>query len=476
MKKNLIISLIMITSTFMYGQLSNNQTNTNDLLSTATISVTIGGDFPVNGSFPAFISERVDNFVSRMYTQAVQTFMTNAHDSLTIAEVSKILEKYSLRGIKLKHSNGEESILDLAMFRLDGDFKNNPYLRNDDVLIFPPVDRERNFFTINGAINNPGKYDFLEGDKLSDAIFLGRGINPAYENVHLARISRLSYDGQTLDTIMVKIGSDTPLKRGDQILILAEETQRKQFNVYVFGEVKDPGIIPITKQGTKLGSVIRQTGGPTSIASLKRSKLYRGGNLTNLLEQIYGMPINEIVISDNYSSQAIVELENSLMLRMSNLLQEDLSYFEVENQLRVLTESSSEDFTLIEDSTSDIFNLRVQNGDIIIIPPTKKTVYVFGQVPNPGHINYSPSESYSYYIDKAGGYGEYAEDEVMIIKGVSRNWVIANENTKIDEGDYIFVPKERLRSFRSYVQEYSTYISVVGTIATIILLFLQFGK
>lgn len=446
-------------------------------LNLPTISVTIGGDFPINGSFTSFISERVDNFISRIYKQAVEIFMANAHDSLTIVETRKILENYSLRGIKLKRSNGEEFILDLAMFRLNGDFKNNPYLKNDDVIIFPPVDRDRNFFSIYGAVNNAGKYDFLEGDKLSDAILLAQGINVAYENVQYAQINRLSYDGQKHNTIRVNIESDEPLKRGDQIVILAEETQRKQFDVYVIGEVKDPGVIPITKNGTLLGDVIKQAGGPTSIASLKRSKLYRGNNLSNLIEQLYGISINEFVMSNKGSgSQAVIKLENLLMLRMSNLLDEDLPYFEVENQLRVLTEGSSMDFTQIADSNSDIYNLPVQNGDIVIIPPIKKTVYVFGQVPNPGHVNFSLGKDYNYYIDKAGGYGEYANDEVMVIKGVSRNWVIANEDVKIDAGDYIFIPKERLRTFRSYVQEYSAYISVIGTIATVILLFFQFKK
>jgi protein involved in polysaccharide export with SLBB domain len=471
--KKLIYCLLFITM-IVNAQERNTQQNQSII---PTISVTIGGTFPLNGSFPSFISERVDNFISRIYNQAIQTFMTNSKDSLSMVETKKILENYSLRGIKLKHVNGEEIILDLAMFRLNGDFRNNPYLKNDDILIFPPVDRERNFFSISGAINKPGKYDFLEGDKLSYAIALAQGINPAYENVEFAQINRLSYNGQKLDTIRVNIGSDESLKRGDQIIILAEETQRKQFNVYVFGEVKDPGVIPITKDGTKLGDVIKKVGGPTSIASLKRSKLYRGGNLSKLLEQLYGIPITELVKSNNdFSSKALIDLENLLMLRMSNLLDEDLPYFYVENQLRVLTESSAMDFTKIDDPNSDIYNLPVKNGDIVIIPPTKKTVYVFGQVPNPGHVNFSSGKDYKYYINKSGGYGEYAQSEVMIIKGVSRNWVIANDDIEIDEGDYIFVPKERLRSFGSYVQEYSAYISIVGTIATVILLFLQFGK
>ena len=41
---------------------------------------------------------------------------------------------------------------------LNGDFTNNPYLKNDDVIIFPQPDLEHNSFTVSGAVNNPGKF------------------------------------------------------------------------------------------------------------------------------------------------------------------------------------------------------------------------------------------------------------------------------------------------------------------------------
>lgn len=68
---------------------------------------------------------------------------------------------------KIKRSSGEEVILDLEKFKIIWRFKNNPYLKNDDVLIFPPYDMDKNFFTINGAVNRSGKYSFVEGDELS---------------------------------------------------------------------------------------------------------------------------------------------------------------------------------------------------------------------------------------------------------------------------------------------------------------------
>ena len=172
----------------------------------------------------------------------------------------------------------------------------------------------------------------------------------------------------------------------------------------------------------------------------------------------------------------MIEYEEMLMLRMSNLVAEDVPYFQIENQIRVMNEGSIADFTKLEDPNSEIHNLIVRHGDVIIVPQKKRNVYVFGQVQNPGFITYVPDRDYKYYLALAGGIGKYAESDIVIIKGESRSWVIAEEEPILDEGDFIFVPKQRLRSFQSYVQEYASYLGIVGSVATIAILIVQLGK
>ncbi len=365
----------------------------------------------------------------------------------------------------------------MEKFRLYGDFKSNPYLKNDDVIIFPPYDMDRNFFSVNGAVNTPGKFFFVEGDKLSDGILLARGLNPAYENIKNAQIKRLSYNGERQETIVVGIEDDISIQRGDQIIILADETQRKDFFVLILGEVNQPGYIPISKNNTRLGEVIKLVKGFTNNASTKRSRIFRGNSITPLLERQYGIKIGDDLLNKNAELvDRIVSYEQAMMFRMSNLVEEDKYYFEVENQYRVLNEGSAIDFTQVEDENSEIYNFVLESGDVIVVPPQTKTVYVFGQVSNPGHVKFVENKNYLYYIDQAGGIGEYAEDEIMIIKGNSRNWVIASPNVKIEDGDYIFIPKERIRSFRSTIAELGGYFSIVGSIATVLLLIVQLTK
>ena len=484
MKKYFCI-IVLFCSAVIYSQdlgiTNNNKFDQNALMNAGTISVTIGGDFIITGTFPALITERVDQFITRIYDQAKQKALSNiTTDPELMFKVKKELDEYSLRDIKLKRSNGEVLKLDLLKFRINGDFKNDPYLKNDDVLIFAPADLERNFFTISGAVNKPGKFHFVDGDKLSGAIDLAQGINKAYENVDSAEIDRLSYDGETLSTIKVGVDSDFSLQRGDRIVVLAKETQRKVFNAYVVGEVNSPGTIPITKNNTTLKEVIEAAGGLKKTASLERARLFSANLAPMLLEQQFGIKLQDnIDLTKLQLPDKLLRFEDLLMSRMSNLTEEDTSYFFAENRIRMLNQGSAVDFTKLNDTDSQASNYIVQNGDVIIIPQKIHKVYVFGQVIKPGYVNYQNGENFKYYIHEAGGYGEYAEGDgdVMVIKNSTNNWIPAeDEGVKIEEGDYIWVPKSPHRTFNYYVRTAASYLSVVASVATVILLLYQFRK
>ena len=118
-----------------------------------SINVTIGGSFIVNGTFQASPTERIDNFVTRIFNTAKLPYLSQVRDINSFSRISKEIDEYALRDIKLKRFSGEVISIDLQKFRLTGDFNYNPYLHNDDVLIFPSNDVETRFIEISGAIN-----------------------------------------------------------------------------------------------------------------------------------------------------------------------------------------------------------------------------------------------------------------------------------------------------------------------------------
>ncbi len=474
-----ILILFLILNGLALSQVLNENLKNNSLLNYTTISVTVGGTFPFKGTFPALMTERLDEFITRLYNEAVDLTLRTTNDPEIYRKSKDQVSHFSLRGIKLKRITGEEFIIDLQKFRLNGDFVNNPYLKNDDVIIFPPYDIATNFISISGAVHSPGWFYYVEGDHLSDIIELAGGINPAYENVDSVEITRLSYDGLDQTKFKVSINEDIALNRGDQLRIKVLETQKRKFQVLILGEVKSPGKIPVTKNNTRIYDVINSAGGFTERASLKRAKLYTGNSLAIFLEKQYGIRLAEQPDLENIQFRnTIVNLEALLMFRMSNVYPEDSTYFFMENQLRVLTEGSSLDFTKMNDPESDIANYTVKDGDVIIIPEIRNSVYVFGQVARPGHVNLVDGKNYKYYLNEAGGMGDLAEeDEIMVIKGGSRSWISPIENVvNIEEGDYLYVPKQVLRTFRSYVLEYSVYVSLLASVTAILLAILNIVK
>ncbi len=481
MKKFFFFCLILFSISIIKAQddEKTSSSNSSTSLRAAAISVTIGGDFLITGTFPAYLNERVDAFVTRMYNQARANALRNINDPKLLAIIDKKLKNYSLRNITLKRADGGVFHLDLLKYRLTGDFINNPYLKNDDVLIFPPVDYERDFFSISGAVNNPDKFPFVDGDKLSDAIQLAQGINKAYENVSKAEIYRLSYNGEKMDKIVVNINDDFSLQRGDRIIVLADETHRKEYNVTIIGEVKRPGKIPITKNNTTLGEVIEDAGGFTDQASLTRSKLIRGSNLEFILQNQFGLNVqqqNEYL--NEYPNPIMFEYEKDRMLRTTTLTEQDTGFFSIDEMVRQMLNESSINFDSVLIKNSSISKLIVKDGDYIIIPSKINTVYVYGQVNSPGNIEYVHGKNYLYYINLAGGLGNLAnENEIAIIKGTTRQWMpISDKNVNIEPGDFIYVPKNPNHTFDYYISKIGMYLGIVGSTATIILLLLQFKK
>lgn len=481
MKKFFFVCLFILSVSIIKAQdeEKTSSSSSSAALRPSAISVTIGGSFLLTGTFPAYMNERVDAFITRMYNTAREKALRNITDGYLIDQIEKKLNNYSLRDITLKRASGETLHLDLLKFRLTGDFKNNPYLKNDDVLIFPEADLDRDFFSVSGAVNNPGKFPFVDGDKLSDALLLAQGVNQAYENVTKAAIYRLSYNGEQMNRIVVDLNSDYQLQRGDRIEVLANETQRKEFQVLVLGEVECPGFIPITKGNTTIREALEYAGGITSQASLGRAKLIRGTSIRFILEKQFGLNLEQQAkYLNDYPNPILFEYEKDKMMRMSTLTEKDTLFFSIDEQVRQMLNESSVNFDSVLNPNSSIGNIKLKDGDIIIIPQKRNTVYVYGQVVSPGNISYVEGKDYSYYIKLAGGLGELAkEGEIAIIKGTTREWIPASsKNVKIEPGDFIYVPKNPNMSFDYYVSKLGMYLGIVGSTATIILLLLQFKK
>ncbi|RCK72885.1 MAG: Polysialic acid transport protein KpsD precursor [Ignavibacteriae bacterium] len=459
MRFKILLIKILIIGTSAFTQVDLKERFSNSIA--GSISVTISGNFIVNGTFSASTNERVDQFITRMFSvgKAQMIGMVNPQDPKYEEKLSVLLreiERYPNRDITLKRISGEVIKIDLLKFRLTGDFSHNPYLKNDDVLIFPKYDELKDFIRIDGAVNNPNRFQYMEGDKVEDAITLAQGIDPGYENVREMEIYRLTYDGE-LDTILrLPLDLNFKLKRGDRIRILGITPQRKDYIAYIAGEVYQPGVIVLPKNGLPLKEALKQVGGVRENADLSRTELIRGANV-----------FRSIFFSE--------EFESLMMRRMANIKTEDSLNFIIDNKLRFSRGVAAYDFTKLKSEIIDVDTLIVSDGDYIFVPAKIDLVYVFGQVNNFGYVKYLPGKDYRYYIEQAGGLGQSAKDEIYVIKSKSRAWTLAsNKNhVEIEPGDYIWVPKKPIRDFDYYIERVGFIGSIVTGIMTTLILLLK---
>ena len=111
----------------------------------------------------------------------------------------------------------------------------------------------------------------------------------------------------------------------------------------------------------------------------------------------------------------------------------------------------------------------LRDGDEIHVAAKKRTVYVFGQIVNPGHILFVPGKDVNYYITQAGGVTIDARTDIKVIKAATRQW-LEPEKTIIEEGDYVWVPKEPYRPFGYYLTIYSQVFGIIATVVSLALL------
>jgi polysaccharide biosynthesis/export protein len=365
---------------------------------------------------------------------------------------------FSLRNIILKRKNGEIHHLDLYKYYATQDEKNNPFLREGDVITLQKYDWEGRFLGVQGAVQFPGVFEYREGDDLEMAIQLVRGVT-SVADMDSIMISTMNSSGTKMENRMVSYEENKKLKLepNDRVYVYPYADPRRDFRVLVLGEVIRPGNYPITLNNTKLSDVLRDAGGLQPNSYLATSEVYRKldtffiqNKIRDSLENVYTMRLNDII---------------------SN--KEELQSFDQDLKYRLGRVNVDFDKLYEGDESQDII---LKNGDIVYIGDNRKQIYVYGQVNKPGFVPFKEGANYEYYIDAAGGYGERAdEDEIRVIKFKTREWLEPDE-AKIQSNDFIYVPKVIKRDFAYDIDLISKVASVIVSVITLTLLVIQSQK
>jgi polysaccharide biosynthesis/export protein len=416
------------------------------LVSPRTFYITVTGYAPRDEKYKVRSIDRVSNAILLVFYP---------QDTLEAKRVRPMLNVVNFRKIQLRR-NGVVINVDLRKYFATGDDRYNPYLLEGDWIVLQRRD-PNSFVSIYGAVNKPGLYEFVEGDKLTDIIKIAGGTLESAD-IERVEISRLDEQGKikqkiyvNLKNILNGLAEDVSLERNDRIFVPEERTLKQDYKVTVTGEVKYPGTYPISRNGTMLSQI------------LKEARLTEYSDVQNVLVINGG--------ADNPIAVRIDTLLPLLLLKNFVFPSSDSLYFSYEVDLLKSLKFNSID---VEKVISGAEDYELQDGDLIYVPPKNNFVYVFGQVNSPGFVSYEKGKDYRYYISKAGGFTGFArKGDVKVIKRKTFTWNDADD-VEIEPGDYIFVPKKIVREPIYYWNLAKDIVLTVGavasTVATIILI------
>lgn len=217
------------------------------------------------------------------------------------------------------------------------------------------------FVTIEGEVNKPGKFVLNSNMNIMDLILQAGGFNEKSlrTEVYVNRVRPGGYQGEKIsETFTIPLPlffSDTNVSKADSIhnafalqhndIIVVRKNPNyvPQRVVKIMGEVNYPGTYVLERKSENLLELVRKAGGPTSESFLYGSTFTRDGK--------------------------------RLMIDLEKLVND-------------------------EDTEQDVI---LNNSDEIFIPRAPNTVFVTGEVNNPGLYKFIPGDDIKDYIDKAGG-------------------------------------------------------------------------
>jgi protein involved in polysaccharide export with SLBB domain len=356
----------------------------------------------------------------------------------------------SKRYLTVAHEDGTMDRIDLVRYNSMHDPKASPPLRQGDVIDVPFRDMMHPAIGVYGAVQAPGEFEFVQGDSLSSAIkyAFGPSANADLHHVELSRIGAgdTTSHPQIYDLVSIEAhsASDVPLQPNDRVILRSLPEENRAAVVEVIGEVGEPGPYSIDDGHTTLSQIVQEAGGLTAKAYPAAGVIKRHSHDERLTA---GSPEDVAQIT-----------------RLQNLTVADTANYERQLSMRPTTAVTDMYRLFVQgDRSADV---RLEDGDEIIIPKRPTSVYVNGFVNNAGFVNYQENAPLRYYIAQVGGYADGAEkSETVVIKLSSKAWMDPSD-TKIEPGDEIFVPKEPDYSEDYKLARLTTAVAIVGALLT----------
>ena len=353
-------------------------------------------------------------------------------------------------------------------------------LRKGDVLFIPSVVdmKGEQTLTINGEVLYPGVYQFAENTSVEDLILQAGGLTDAASLAKVDVFRRVSDANSTEDNGKMaeafSISIDKNLAKGDStfrlqpydvVMVRKSPSYSEQRNVMVSGCVNFVGQYSMTSTNYRLSDLVKAAGGLTEIGYSKGARLNRVMTPDERLQRESALRAAQIAMYE----EAMQDEKGYNMSQADSLLDMKMNlgstYPVAVNLEKALAEPGGQ------------YDLVLREGDHLVVPQFSSTVKVSGEVSYPISMNYKKGESLSYYIKRAGGYGNRAKKKgvyAIYMNGAVEK--ISKRSSKdIQPGTEIVVPTKQ-KSKRMTTGEVMAIASGGASLASVVVALISILK
>jgi len=343
---------------------------------------------------------------------------------------------------------------DLLLFLKGGVTSANPLLRDGMTIYVPYPDLSSRRIGVFGAVGKGGLFEYADGDCVGDVLALAGGLSSAADS------ARVLIVGEGERNISLDLRSPqrdsalaTALLPGDRVCVQGVADTSRLGTVVLKGEVARPGGYPIVIGETTLRQVLQDAGGLLPTAAVNSARLVRNAPPDFAEPERYRL-----------LTAAIAPPRAVAALQFDDELAAAYSRWDWSTVVLDLSEAAAGE----ED------DLKLADGDVLVVPRSPLGVRVLGAVNQSGEVDWAPGESLAYYLTKAGGVNRSGwKGRAMLIKARDGSPIRYQSGLSIDPGDVVFVPSKPVTTNWTLVKD---FVAVTAQVATLALVVQNIGK
>lgn len=325
--------------------------------------------------------------------------------------------------------------------------------REDKVHIYSLTGLRENYFvTINGEVNRPATFTYADNMRVQDLILLAEGFKEGASRSRIEVSRRLSSKSTTDTTAYsiiqsIDLGSakaedlNFVLQPFDIISVRKSPSYRSQISVSVEGEVLYPGNYTLSGNKERLSDIIaragglKQTGYATGAILIRKTRT----NQTSADEALFSSKINTI------SNQSKRSSNNSFSATDTAKIASNVNGLLVDQKPVGIRLSEA----MVQPGS--IYDIILEEGDVIKVPKLIQTVQTFGAVNVPRQVAYRKDLGFRRLISESGWFAPNASRQYAYMVRpngeikTTKRFLFFRFYPTLEPGAEVYVPAKKVK-------------------------------